>query len=288
MRKFKFIYVETTNICNLSCSFCPKTKRPFGFMSVKSFRFIAKECKKHTDYINLHVMGEPTIHPKLAEILEAANKEELHVKITTNGTTIHEVHHLLLNSPSVYKIVFSLHSLEGNGHNAQTKYIEHICNFIKDASRQGIICCLRLWNLGVDGQNNLNDFMIQFIEDFFDIKVVLNPCYLQKDLLLAENVFLQFGDKFDWPEEATSQEGALDSSGFCYGLRTHMAILWDGTVIPCCLDNDGTIMLGNILEQSIEEIVQSSRAKAIYDGFSARTRIESLCKGCRFINKFKK
>ena len=288
MKKFKFIYVETTNVCNLSCDFCPKTKRPLGFMSVERFRIIAKECKKHTDYINLHVMGEPTIHPELAQILEVAHKEQLQVKITTNGTKISEVHHLLLNSPALYKIVFSLHSLDESSHNAQLEYLENICDYVKTASNQGIICCLRLWNLGADGETPLNDFMIKFIEDFFAKKVVLSPDYHKKDLLLTENVFLQFGDKFDWPDEETSLAPTTDCTGFCHGLRTHIAILWDGTVVPCCLDNDGSIMLGNLLEQSIEEIIHAPRAKAIFDGFSARTRVEPLCKGCNFINKFAK
>ena len=94
---------------------------------------------------------------------------------------------------------------------------------------------------------------------------------------LSDRVFLEWGEKFDWPELSSPVQ---HETGFCYGLRDQIGVLADGTVVPCCLDHDGDIPLGNLFTQSLEEILSSPRAKAIYDGFSAHRCAEDLCRRC--------
>ena len=66
----KKVYFEITNVCNLSCSFCPKTKRKKRFVSLSEFEEVAKKLEGKTEYLYLHLMGEPTLHPELEEILK--------------------------------------------------------------------------------------------------------------------------------------------------------------------------------------------------------------------------
>ena len=100
---------------------------------------------------------------------------------------------------------------------------------------------------------------------------------------LSKNVFLKFDKVFDWPN---LKSNSVNENGFCYGLRTQLGILVDGTVVPCCLDNEGQIVLGNIFNQNLEEILNSKLAKNIYDGFSNRKCYAELCKHCGYIQKF--
>ena len=72
----------------------------------------------------------------------------------------------------------------------------------------------------------------------------------------------------------------------CYGLRDQVGVLSDGTVVPCCLDHNGDIRLGNIYEQPIEEILNSPRAKAMVEGFSCRKAAEELCRKCGYARRF--
>ena len=105
----------------------------------------------------------------------------------------------------------------------------------------------------------------------------------RKGTRIGDRIFLEYGDKFDWPD-LTAPEGS--HRVFCHGLRDQIGVLCDGTVVPCCLDHEGDLALGNLHSQSMEEILASPRAKAIYDGFSRRSAPEELCRKCGYARRF--
>ena len=74
--------------------------------------------------------------------------------------------------------------------------------------------------------------------------------------------------------------------GYCYGLKDQLAILVDGTVVPCCLDDEGSMKLGNIFEQSLDDIINGERARRIIEGFQKRIAVEELCQKCSYKNQF--
>ena len=102
---------------------------------------------------------------------------------------------------------------------------------------------------------------------------------------IANNIYLEYGEKFDWPD-LTLPDG--NPQGFCYGLRDQLGVLCDGTVVPCCLDSDGNLALGNLFLQTLDDILQSPRAQAIYQGFSNRQAVEPLCQRCGYARRFQR
>lgn len=88
LRTFKKVYIEITSVCNLACSFCPPTARAKGLIKVEQFNKILDEIRPHTKYIYLHVKGEPLLHPRIDQLLDAAHAKGFKVNITTNGTLI--------------------------------------------------------------------------------------------------------------------------------------------------------------------------------------------------------
>ena len=86
--RFSRCYLEITNRCNLSCSFCPKTKRPARTLSPAEFRLLAEKIRPYTDYLYLHVLGEPLMHPELETLLGICGELNFRVVITTNGTLL--------------------------------------------------------------------------------------------------------------------------------------------------------------------------------------------------------
>ena len=287
MKRFKKVYIEIINICNLSCNFCPKTKRKLGQMSVEQFKKIIEEIKPYTDYIYLHLMGEPTLHKDLEAFLQIAYEAGLKVNITTNGTLLHKAKEVLLKSPSLRQVNISLHSFEANEQGIDLKdYVNQIARFVDEAAPR-IICSLRLWNKDSDelkGSNNLNAPIMQLLEESFNLDVKLGEVLqLKPSFKLKEHVYLNMAEKFDWPD--IDKEGG-EAQVFCYGLRDQIGILVDGTVVPCCLDSEGNIPLGNILYTSLGDILNSDRAKAIYEGFSNRKAVEELCKKCGYAKRY--
>ena len=163
MRKFKQIYVEITNVCNLNCSFCPKNSRAKRFMSTEEFDLITNEISPLTNTICLHLMGEPLLHPNLKEILEISSKKNLGVYLTTNGTLIKQ-NLELLKLGFIKKISVSLHSYEANDNLVSLdKYLEDILVCCKEISQSTKTCIeFRLWNESSDKnvKNTLNNKII--------------------------------------------------------------------------------------------------------------------------------
>ena len=275
--KLKKAYLEITNICNLSCSFCPGTKREKGFMSPEDFGFLAGRLRPYTEYLYLHLMGEPLLHPELEEILERGGELGFKIIITTNGTLLPRRGELLLSTPAVHKVNISLQSFEANPAGELENYVSFCAAFAKAAGEAGKLCVLRLWNQG--GLESLNGEIESLLPGSFP-----KPWTESRgSLRLADRVYLEPGERFDWPDMEARDRG---ESCFCYGLRDQVGVLWDGTVVPCCLDHEGDVPLGNLFRQSLEEILAAPRARAIYDGFSNRAPAEALCRRCGFATRF--
>ena len=274
----KKAYLEITNVCNLACAFCPGTKRKPKSLTREEFRFLANRVRPWAQYLYFHLMGEPTAHPLLPEFLRLANEMGFRTVITTNGTLLaRRGEALLAEDCRPYKISISLHAFEANDISVPFEdYISSCIAFAKEAAVRGTIAVLRLWNL--DGRaegamNRKNEAVLAMLHDAF----ADNWVQTRSGYRLCDRVFLEWGEKFDWPELSSP---VLHETGFCYGLRDQIGVLADGTVVPCCLDHDGDIPLGNLFEMTLDEILSSPRAKAIYDGFTMHRCAEDLCRRC--------
>lgn len=277
--RFKKVYLEITNVCNLACAFCPGTARPPRFMSAGEFAVLAARVRPYSDYIYFHLMGEPLLHPELPELLSIAESLAFRVIITTNGTLLPERAHALLNSACVHKVNVSLQSFEANSGGGLKDYVNQCAAFAEAMNASGKLCVLRLWNEnGLDALNG-------------DIEAVLAAHFpppwrpSRQSRALADRVYLESGEKFDWPDMSASDGG---ERVFCYALRDQIGVLVDGTVVPCCLDHDGELALGNLFDSTLDDILSTPRAQAIYNGFSAHTAQEPLCRRCGYARRFDK
>ncbi|MDL4843248.1 radical SAM/SPASM domain-containing protein [Aquibacillus rhizosphaerae] len=290
MKKFKKFYLEITSVCNLACSFCPPTIRERQFVSVEDFAIRLDQIKPHTDYINLHVKGEPLLHPKIDQLLDISHEKGFKVNITTNGTLINKRKHQLLNKPALRQMNFSLHSFDGHeGSVDKEGYVSSVLSFIKEATHQSdMIVSLRLWNLSEDNATNAekqrNRDMLALIESEFNLSYKIEEKITPgSGIKIADRIFINQDYEFKWP---SLQEEEDDGKGFCYGLRNQAGILTNGTVVPCCLDGEGVINLGNIKNSSFSEIIAGDRATKLVDGFSKRVAVEELCRKCGYRKRF--
>ncbi|WP_438448025.1 radical SAM/SPASM domain-containing protein [Gorillibacterium sp. sgz5001074] len=290
MKRFKKVYIEITSVCNLACSFCPPTERAAKFIKPEDFAHTLEEIKPHTDHIYLHVKGEPMLHPRLEELLQLAHDKGFKVNMTTNGTLIRKVQDKLLGHPALRQINFSLHSFDGHeGSEDKEGYLTGILSFAKEAVlRSGIVISLRLWNLDEDNSTNLqrsrNRELLGMIEQEFGLDFKIEERIERgKGIKVAERIFLNLDHEFQWPD---LKAPADDGKGFCYALRSQAAVLVDGTVVPCCLDGEGVIALGNLHREAFSDIIENERSNGLYDGFSRGEAVEELCKRCGYRQRF--
>ena len=274
------IYIEITNRCNLSCDFCHGTRRPPRTMTPAEFETLALKLRGETDYLYLHVLGEPLLHPQLPELLAIAHRLGFRTCLVTNGTLLPRQKDALLDAPGLHKLSVSLHSFEGNEGGDMADYLHGVWKFCADASEKGVLCALRLWNEG--GAEARNGEILAFLSTATGTNVENLPPDRAGNRRLAPGLFLESAQKFDWP----SPDAAEGPVQFCHALRQQIAVLCDGTVVPCCLDGEGRMALGNLLTQQLPDILNTPRAQAIREGFSRRRPAEDLCRRCGYAQRF--
>lgn len=277
---FNRAYVEITNVCNLRCDFCPGTARAARTMTTAEFASAAAALRPYTDYLYLHVMGEPLLHPDLSALLRIAGEQGFRLCLTTNGTLLPRRQAALLAAPALRKVSVSLHSFEGNGGADPLPYLEGVWAFAAAFAGEGRLCALRLWNEG--GGQAQNETITRFLSEKCGQEVENLPADPMGNRRLAPGLYLERAPRFDWPAPDAPEQNVT----FCHGLRRQIAVLADGTVVPCCLDGQGIMALGNIFATPLPEILRSPRAKAIYDGFSRREAVEPLCRRCGYAARF--
>jgi len=252
-------------------------------LTTKEFALLAGKLRPYTDHLYLHLMGEPLVHPALDQLLGEAARLHFRVAIVTNGTLLPEKAQILLASEALYKVSISLHSLEANGGLSPGAYLEEAVAFARQAEQKGIVTVFRLWNLDGEtpGQNRLNDAFLERIEAAFPGPHPL----LRKGLRMSEKIWVEEGKRFDWPDLSLPER---DDVRFCLGLRDQIGVLCDGTVVPCCLDHEGDLALGNLFSGSLADMLDSPRARSLYDGFSGGRAVHPLCRRCGFAGRFAK
>lgn len=277
MKRFRKVYVEISNICNLKCAFCPGTQRAKKTMTEEEFRALLPKLQPWTDYLYFHLMGEPLCHPLLFRFLSLAADAGFKVILTTNGTLLSKYADRLCNARGLHKVNISLHAFEAN--DLAVSFEEYLAGCLRFGQRaEGkILVSYRLWNNG--GADEKNAEILNTLHTYFPSEWIRE----RNGIRIGQRIYLEHGDKFDWPDLSAPVQS---ERVFCYGMRDHIGVLCDGTVVPCCLDHEGDIALGNIFMESLDEILERPRAKAIYDGFSKGKPSEELCRRCGYATRF--
>ena len=271
-KRFSKIYVEITNKCNLNCSFCSKDTLPKKEMGIDEFKIVINKIKAYTNDIYLHVKGEPLLHSHLDEILSICDKNKINVRITTNGTLLSKKKDILLRH-QIKQINISLHS-ENNNPN----YFDDVFKVCDELSNKTTII-YRIWI------NKLSTIIVNKISEHYNLSTdIVNKIKENKNTEIIKNIYIDKDNEFIWPKIDTKKS----EYGTCLGTKTHIAILSNGNVTPCCLDTEGVINLGNIFDSNLDDIIHGELFQKINDGFKNNLVIADLCKSCTYRKRFEK
>ncbi|MCK9491443.1 MAG: SPASM domain-containing protein [Sulfurimonas sp.] len=285
--KFHRVHVEVTNICGLACSFCPPKVNPSKTMTLEFFEETIVQLKPYTRSLALHVMGDPLLLSNLVHYLDLAKKHNFEVELTTSGYFLPNHDAKTLFHDSVRQLNISLNSFNKNSLNLS---FDDYMNSVLDLCSKKLqnypkpFINLRLWNLQDSSvADPYNDQVFGKLNSFFNIDLSTHHQNKKESLRLASKILLNFDSYFEWP----SLKSSHNSDAPCYGLSSHIGILSDGTVVPCCLDGDGVINLGNLHHKSLKDILTSQRSTEIIEGFKDGVAVEELCKKCSYKDRFK-
>ena len=276
----KRVYIEIGNICNLHCSFCSYTTRKPEIMIPDFFETIVQQVKDYTDFIYLHVQGEPTLHPFFDDLLTICDAYAMKVQLVTNGTTLSKVHDVLLNHSCLRKISFSLQSIEFYQQNLDIfqSTLFHFLDACKE--KKSPIIEVRFWR-----SDELKETRTKTILEHFHQQYTLTKTNRKNNYSIAENIYVDFDNMFEWPDDLSKP---VSSKGKCLGAIQQIAVLSNGEVVPCCLDCNGMISFGNMHTHSIQEILHCERYVNMVKGLQKQTLIEPFCQKCTFRLRFNK
>jgi radical SAM protein with 4Fe4S-binding SPASM domain len=289
--RFRRVYIEISNICNLKCSFCPEVERQSKVMNPELFRRVLGEVAPFTNEVCLHLMGEPLGHPQFKEIIRSCEDVAVPVNLTTNGMLLHGERSELLLRPIIRQLNISVQSFEANFPNQDpTNYMRRIFQFSRRAidERPDLYVNYRLWDMRlpteVSEENSRIKLMIE--QEFHtDLESRLIDIRRKKAVRLAGRIYVDFDTRFDWPSLTMPFRS---EQGTCHGLINHVGIHADGTVVPCCLDKEAVLSLGNLQTETFSQIVSSERARTMVEGFQRGQLVEDLCQKCTFVSRFDK
>ena len=271
--KNKIFYIEITTKCNLKCPFCPSSDQNHNqFMEESVFQTIIHQIKDDAQLIYLHVLGEPTLHPKFRRFLDIVSEKKIPIGITTNGTTLDQIDEDILRHIPIQKMNISLQCLISFHEEHIQHYLKHLKLFLerKEKYQPKLAINLRLWN---DKSNPKVCLLNQRLKEEFAKWDIARYTYVR----IAE------ADDFEWP---TLTDKVVQSSN-CLGGKKQLAILHDGRVVLCCLDYQGFTCIGNILIQPYKEIIASHLYQKAIEGFCSQKPYFELCKGCSYRSRFK-
>ncbi len=294
-------------------------KRPPGFMDVDLAKGIINTVKANgiCDKITFHVMGEPTLHPKFFEVLDYARTKDVNVGLTTNGTGLTGKAGKRLVDYDLHQIDVSLQTpdeksfqLRKAGKISFDDYVEGLFDFLSayNIREKKTTFKFRFLNTKFSGSDmhkkmdsqkinstnrDLQKTFRHWAERVYDVlgvngtereraleKIKKLASYRWNVVQVHDNVFFETYILTSWNDASANSDVRDAWSGHCYGMRDHFAILYNGDVVLCCMDFNGKTSIGNLKDQSLEEILSTPELKEIIDGFKKYRIVHPYCKKC--------
>ncbi|GAA7920866.1 radical SAM/SPASM domain-containing protein [Helicobacter pylori] len=278
-KPFKKIYIELSDICGLQCSFCPNPKNIRGVIPLELFEKVCKEAAPLTPIITFHVLGDPCKLKNLNHYLSTARRFSLKVDLVTSGVYLCDFETLLQDI--IYQISISLDAgLDNHNKLNQHRYIQKILEFCryKCEKNSEVFLNLRIQDSTLEKHQNL---IKPFLESFECVS--LETLKSQGRTRLFKKSFLNIQKTFKWPNlNAQNSLNQESKTPYCYGLIKQIAILSNGVVVPCCMDTQAHINLGDLNHTPLKDILKSQKAMAIKTHFLKGEALELLCKNCSY------
>ncbi|MDP2727709.1 MAG: radical SAM protein [Dehalococcoidia bacterium] len=239
------MYLECTNVCNLSCVMCPngtsQMNRPKGFMDFDLFARIVDEMAPHVETTTLHIWGEPLLHPRIHDMIALCKRKGLPCEISTNATLLdREMTDVILESglEAIYLCLDGARAetyekIRRRADFQRTK--DNILQFLTRKIEKG--CKKPLVNLQIIEMEPT----IEEIQEFT----------LAWRLPGVDRINVKAFDSWGGQLEGISSlglrgNGQLPARYHCPNLWYHVHIYWDGTLVCCDRDFDALYPLGNV------------------------------------------
>lgn len=247
------VYLEPTNHCNLKCKNCANKDmtRPKGFMCLSTaYNSLYQIKTMGTKWVYLFQVGESTLHPEIANILQYANALGLCVRLHTNGidlwSAIDEDLHTFRGPNDVRVSLNTITDLHISLNLTKFSVLEPVLESLINTGK----------SFTIDSIPGVSHPIPDKYKRYLFTK---NKCY-------------------NW---LGNVEGSPPTDAVCSLPYKMMSILWNGDVVPCCLDYNGAYIVGNINKNALKDIWNCDKMQAIRD---PKFYKYTICRDCNASN----
>ena len=260
IKKLTSLIVEPTNTCNLRCTFCFVTEgmtREGGFMDFNLFKKVIDDSPG-LEHLCMHNWGEPLLHKDIFKMIEyASNAGVEYVVMNTNGT--------LLTEKMIDKIIDSplniiRFSIDGSAETFKKIRGVELAKIEKNI--------LQLKEKKEAGRPELSMGVVFTVEEETQDET---EEYIETWEKIVDHVRLQ-------PKliQSPRSEVCPEPFGKDYG---KLVVLWNGTVIPCCVDYNATLVLGNALTDRVADLWHGREIERLREQHLS-SEFPPVCKNC--------
>lgn len=284
--------IEPTTACNLGCPECPsglkQFTRPTGRLKLATHQEMLQQLSKHVFYINYYFQGEPFLNPQFLDLIKEAKKHKIYTATSTNA-------HFINNKKVAQDIVKSgldrlIISIDGLTQQTYESYRVHgkLTKVIAGAK----------WM--IEAKKELKSATPHLIFQFLAVAPneheIPGVFSLGKEMGIDE-VRIKTAQLYDYkngnplmPKNEKYARYKLQSDGtyalkwktgnHCWRMWSSCVLTWDARVVPCCFDKDALHQLGDLTQQTFDEIWHSKRYGGFRNAILRNRNTIDICKNC--------
>ena len=264
--------IETTNVCNMRCAHCPRSRmtRRVGHMDLSLFKLIVERDMGATVKVGLHILGEPTLHPDLVEMVACLTAAGIVSELATNGLALSAKLALGLMAAGLDTIWFSLDAACPETY-AQVRSSPCYSTVVRNVER--------FLDLKMKARNPVR-VVLQMVEHPW-LQAGESEEFLRRwSIPGVDRVAVKFLDS--WAGTLFEHEVAAPGHRHpCAEPFQRVAVLQDGSVVPCCRDWDGKYVYGNLKKESLAEVWAGPRVAALREEMESGHWVSEPCASCK-------
>jgi radical SAM protein with 4Fe4S-binding SPASM domain len=260
------LYIEPSNRCNLSCSFCPQSlddyeERSGGRMDIDMdlYRKVIAEVSTfdpRPKSIKLYFLGEPLLHPEIQEIMTLAVSVCDRVEVTTNGLVLTEKKAQAILDSGIHYLRVSVYLYEGIRTDIVRRNVERLRDMRNNQRKSRPFISAKVF-----GQKERD---------------MIEPYYSS----ITDEITCETMHSFASDFVNISQQPKGKASACPYPFYT-LVVKSNGDVVPCCVAWEGSLVVGNAKTESLLDIWHGDKLASIHrDHLMGNRSKYTACKSC--------
>ncbi|ANE33465.1 radical SAM superfamily enzyme, MoaA/NifB/PqqE/SkfB family (SPASM domain) [Campylobacter hyointestinalis subsp. lawsonii CCUG 27631] len=285
------ITIEPTNVCNAKCPVCETGSGILGrkksFLSFEDFKVIIDKIAPYTNTLMYYFMGEPFLNKDWVKQVKYAKEKGISfISSCTNGD-VKGIPQGIIDSGIDFV------SFQMGGTTQETQQIYRVGTNLENI-RHNLVETIKLkkkvkskvhieagFILMKHNEHQVDEFIKWCIKIGVDSFNIIDPCVRT----IEQGKQYLPTDKKHWIYDPVKFENGIlkrriEPQNDCPWIYYSMTIMVNGDVVPCCHDACGKEVMGNLIEQNLDDVWNGNKFQNFRDRIHNNQRDVNICRLC--------